>query len=234
MRKFWVLGFAVVFGALIVAVPVMAVSEQTDTTGPEQEAVPTDTVTEQAPAETAEDKATARAERLKQYQEKVAEKLSDAKAERLASRCKAAQGKITSLRAKLNNVVANRKKVYQEIGDKLNTLLLKLQAADIDVTALETAIADVKVELEALNTSMEEYDTVLSDLETMDCEADPDAFNTALSEARETQKQLREQAIEFRRFSTTELKEIIKELRAQLSAKSESTPEQEVTETTGE
>ena len=215
-----------VFGMLLTLFSATnAVNAQT-----ESNATTDDTVTTQQaeiePAETLEatestvpeDKGTGRAERIKAYKEKATEKLSEAKQKRITSRCVAAQGKVTSLRAKVNTAVANRKTVYQEVGDKLDTLLAKMQKAELDTTKLETAREDMRADLVLLTENLNAYDTVLADLEAMDCAADPATFQTALTSAREMQTALRAEAQEFRQFATTELKAILQDIRTQLEA----------------
>lgn len=189
--------------------------DSTDSTGTD-EMLQTTIATE---TEVKDDKSSGREARLKSYKEKTATKLAEAQSKRLKTRCKSAQGKVTTLRAKVNNAVANRNKVYKEIGDKLDTLIPKLTAAGADITKLETARADIRTELTTLTESLNAYDTVLADLLAMDCEADPDSFQSALESAREIQKTLREQAQEFRRFATTELRTILQEIRQQLAEK---------------
>ncbi len=189
----------------------------------ETEKTTTDEVLQTTSQTAEDDKSAGREARVKSYKEKASTKLAEAQSKRLKTRCKAAQGKVTSLRARVNNVVTNRKKVYQEVGDKLDTLLAKLVAAELDTTKLETARADMRAELVTLTESLNAYDTVLTDLMAMDCEADPDTFQSALLSAREMQVALRTQASEFRSFATTELKAILKDVRSQLEAKKEQT-----------
>lgn len=195
------------------SVPVFAVTEQTAS----------DETLQSTTQAVEDDKSAGREARVKSYKEKASTKLAEAQAKRLKTRCKAAQGKVTSLRARVTSAVANRKKVYQEVGDKLDTLLAKLVAAELDTTKLETARADMKAELVTLTESLNAYDTVLTDLMAMDCEADPDTFQSALLSAREMQVALRTQASEFRSFATTELKAILKDVRSQLEAKKDQT-----------
>ena len=168
---------------------------------------------------------TAQEDRLKTYKEKVSVKLDEAKAKRVTSRCKSAQGKVTSLHARMNKVVANRRKVYKEIGEKFDTLIQRLKKADMDTVKLETAREDIKTELAGLEDSMKNYDAVLSDLEEMDCVSDPEAFAAALSQARDLQKTLREEAQAFRSFVTVELKQLLAETKQQLQDKKTTTSE---------
>ena len=219
MQKIKAFGLIVILGIFGSVIPVVA---QSDTAGSSQEASQ-NTATETTKTT---DTKTTLADRLKTYQAKKTEKLAEAQAKRIATKCKVAQGKITVLRARSKNIVTNRKAVYKEIGEKLNNLVSRFQASGLDTTKLETAMTDIKADLVDLNTDMDSYDTVLSDLETMDCEADPDAFSATLSSARELQAQLRDKAKSFRSLTTNELKTIITELRTQLEQQSKTTGEQ--------
>ncbi len=200
--------FALLLFASIVLAPLGSVSAVEDAA---TQAVETTTATT--------DKSAGREARIKAYEEKVETKLAEAKSKRIASRCKAAQGKITSLRARVQGIVEKRKTSYQTIGEKLDTLIAQLQKAGVDTTALETAQQDINSDLVALDESMNAYDTVLADLETMDCAADPTLFAAALESAREFQKTVRDQAQAFREFATTQLKALITDARQQLEAK---------------
>jgi hypothetical protein len=200
-------------GAIIVIVMLPAVrAEETGVSEPISEQQ------ESSEGEDKTDRAKGRDDRIKKYQERKTEKLEEAKAKRVEARCKTSQGKVSSLRGKLNNVVANRSKVYKSIGEKLDAVALRLQEAGVDTTKLDVARRDVAAELKELEQSMQAYDEVLSDIEAMDCLADPTTYISAIEQARELQKLLREQATEFRRFATTELRQVLQELRQQLES----------------
>ena len=166
-----------------------------------------------------EEKSQQRAARIEEYKQKKIEKLAETQAKRVASRCKSAQGKITSLRSRISSTNENRRSVYRVMGEKLDKLVERLVKAGIDTTKLDTAREDIQADLKVLNASMESYNTVLVDIEEMKCQEDPEAFQAALEEARVLLKTLREQAQEFRRFSTNELRTILQELKIQLEAK---------------
>ncbi len=187
-----------------------------------------------APAETSAetetstpvDRSNGRAERVKAYKEKVQSKLTAVKEKRLTTRCKNAQEKIMALRTRLQTALSNRRKAYQTISEKLDSAVEKLKKAGVDTTKLETARDDIKADIASLDESMNAYDTVLADLEEMDCVADPATFQAALESARETQKSLREQAQQVRTFATTEVKALLEEMKTKLSAQSDATTEQ--------
>ncbi|MCA9328897.1 hypothetical protein KC959_03925 [Candidatus Saccharibacteria bacterium] len=175
-----------------------------------------------------DDKAAGREARIQALKDKATAKLEEAQEKRIAARCKNAQSKVTSLRARVTGIVQNRKAVYQQVGEKLDVLLEKLKAAELDTMALETAREDMRKEIAVLVESLNAYDTALADIIAMDCESDPETFHAALLSARDLQNTLRTQSQEFRSFATNELKTILQDVRAQLEAKKAETSTESV------
>lgn len=126
-----------------------------------------------------------RQERIDQYKDRVSERLTAARERRIANGCKAAQGKVTSLQNNLARAVENRKGVYAKINERLSSLVLSLQAASVDVTELEEAIASIEMQSNEIVEKIALYRATLEDLAAMDCAADPEGFAAALSVARE-------------------------------------------------
>lgn len=172
---------------------------------------------------TIEDKSTGRSERLESYKAKVSAKLADAQAKRIAGRCKSAQNKLSAYRKSASVVAQNRTRVYAGVVEKLDTLLAKMQKAELNTQTLETARDDMQADLVILKASFDNYDTALADVEAMDCTVDPDAFIAALSEARNLRTGLKTQVQEFRQFAVVQMKEILQDLKTQLENKTEST-----------
>lgn len=208
--------FSTAFILFGVSAPVFAVTEA-ETTEEVTTTQETQTTTAEPEITEPKDRSAGREARIEAYKENAEEKLSEAKQKRISGRCKSAQGKITSLRSRVNNAVANRKKVYLEIGDKLDSLLAKMQKAGLDTTVLETAREDMRADLVILTESLNAYDTALADLEAMDCTTDPATFMAALTSTRELLVILRAQAQDFRRFATEELRAILQDARTQLA-----------------
>ncbi len=210
--------------ALFVTIPLISASAQVETQDIEA-------TTEIAETISAEDKSTGRTERLESYKAKVATKLADAQAKRIVARCKTAQVKISAYRKTATTLVENRTNAYIRIGEKLDALLVKMQMAELNTVTLETAREDMRADLVTLNTSFENYDTALADLEAMDCASDPDSFNAALVEARNLQASLKTQAQEFRQFASEQIKLILQDIRQQIVNKTEQT---QTNDSTGE
>lgn len=220
--------FLLVMLAVTVVIPVVSVSAQSEEATTKTEATTQDATTLQTTATTTEtpaatDRSSGREERVKAYKEKLQSKLTAVKEKRIVARCKAAQEKVTALRTRMQTAISNRKQAYASIGERLDTAIEKLKKASIDTTALEAAREDIKADLTTLDENLNAYDTVLADLEEMDCVADPATFQAALESARETQKSLREQAQKFRLYASNELKTILEEMKTKLAQKTETT-----------
>ena len=212
------IAFVLIFSSA--SLPVLAQEGQGDT-GSNNDSQETTVTEEQATTQSPESEPETentldRKTRLDTYRVKLEEKLSAAQERRIVARCKSAQGKITSLQAKVNNAVANREKVYSEIGDKLNNLIKKLQAAGVDTTEIEVAQEDIATESQSLLAAFEDYETVLADVAAMNCEEDAEGFKAALEVARQKTTELRAQAEEFRKMVTGDLKEILQNIRQDL------------------
>lgn len=200
---------------ILTLVPFVSVSAQEETQVQE-------TPTETAETTTPDDKSAGRSERLESYKAKVSAKLAESQSKRIAGRCKSAQNKLSAYRKSATVVAENRTRVYQDVAEKLDNLLAKMQKAELNTQTLETAKNDMQSDLVILKASFENYDTALADLESMDCVSDPDAFNAALTEARSLRTELKAQVQEFRQFATVQMKQILQDLKSQLENKTES------------
>ncbi len=202
--------------AVFTLVPFVSVNAQVET---QEQTV----LTETAETTGSEDKSIGRSERLDNYKSKVSTKLADTQAKRIAGRCKSAQNKLSAYRKSASVVAENRIRVYDGVVEKLDTLLMKMQKAELNTQKLETARDDMKADLVILKASFDNYDTALADVEAMDCAIDPDAFIAALLEARSLRSGLKTQVQEFRQFAIVQMKEILQDLKTQLENKTEST-----------
>jgi hypothetical protein len=122
--------------------------------------------------------------RIKAIKEKAEARISAAEEKRVAGKCKAAQTIVGNLQTKMNTVVENRREKYTEITSKLQNLVEKLQAANVDTAELEAAIASVDTDVTASIALIEAYNTSLTDLAKMDCESDPAGFKALIDAAR--------------------------------------------------
>jgi chromosome segregation ATPase len=172
-----------------------------------------------------------REDRLAKIKEKMAAKLEKAEEAKIKSKCKSSQGKLTSVQAKVTKIRTQRKNAYREVGEKIDRLVERLKAAGIDTSSLEAARADVKNKVDEFNQLVLDYEQTLTDLSSMDCVSDPQAFKAALESARDGRKALAEKGEELKKYVKETLKPIIDELKTQLTSdNASSTQEATVTE----
>lgn len=200
--------FAVV--SFITVAPVFAQQEEA------QEAQLLQTTAESAETTDAENPAATREDRVKQYKERRKNAITAVRANRLKSVCKNAQGKLTSLSARVNGVATARENAHKQISERVDAIIAKLQAANIDTAALEAVRASIQEQGATVSEQLAAYQLALSDLSEMDCEADPEAFGAALEEARELSMQLRQSAFDFRQAAKEELRTLLQQARSQL------------------
>jgi hypothetical protein len=194
------------FSFVLVATPVRA-----------QDAGPVDAPTTSEAVESESDREAQRQARIDTYKSKVAEKQTDIQQKRMTGRCEAAQAKISGLLIADKSKAEARIASYERVTASLLELVSKLQAADVDTSTIETAQQDLQAEATAFSTALREYVVVLTDLSELDCVADPDAFQSALTLSRESRASLKAQAESLRSFINNDLKIILQDLRTQLS-----------------
>lgn len=211
--------------ALLLVVPlfsaqVFAVEGSED----ETQEVTTQSSDEDKTIKEAEKEATRQA-RLEEYKKEKEAKLQEWQEKRIAQRCENAQEKLEKLQTRFSNTVTNRTAAYQKVVSKVEILIAKLQAANVDTTEIEAALTELKAKADILVTSLNDYYTVLGDLVALKCSDDPEAFKSALEVAREYRETLHDNAKDFREYATGELKEILQALKAQLTTTDDSTTE---------
>ncbi len=206
---------AVVFSALLV----MPGVSYAQTGGPADDVTTQNEASEDTPSGT--DRASGRQDRIDKYKEKVTEKLSAAKERRITNGCKAAQGKVTSLQNNLSRAITNRKDIYTNIKERLDAVVVKLQAASIDTAELEVAIADIETQSSAVMEKIETYKATLEDLAAMDCTVDPTGFAAALSAAREQRTEIVTMAQALKSFVQDDVKAILQTIRQDLASNNE-------------
>ena len=155
--------------------------------------------------------------RVEDYKAKQQVRLANAEKKKIQTACKASQGHVRSLGAKTNNIKENRRKVFQELGDKLDNLITKLKAKNIDTTELETARAEMQTKAEALDQEIADYQQILSDLTDLDCATDPEAFKAALESARAQREVVAASAKDLRTYVTTNLRDVLKQIKLQFA-----------------
>lgn len=159
---------------------------------------------------------TSRADRIQKYKEKSEERLSALKARKLVAVCKSAQGKVASAQFQYNSVVKKRTATYDNVTNRLNNLVEKLQKAAVDTTLLEASILEFDGFATTAVASLEQYDQMISDLVEMDCEADPEGFQAALTAARMQRSEAITQSKALKSYAQEQIKPILQDIRIEL------------------
>lgn len=194
---------------------VFAQEQTTTTTKPE--------ATTTTPAPLTDTQKKAMQDRLQQRKDALKLKLTTVQQKRLQSRCKSAQGKLTSEAAKVNGIATSRTKVHANIIDHLTSLETKISAQGLDTTALKAQIATLQTKITVFTTDLALYKDAVNDLAAMDCAADPTAFKASLESARTARAKLREDGAAVHAYIKDTIKPTLATLRAQLEAKKTST-----------
>ena len=157
--------------------------------------------------------------RLAEKKAKLAEKISAAEQAKLKSRCKSAQGKLTSTSSRIKGVKGSREKVYGNLVERLTKLSAKIKAKGLDTSTLDSQIADLKEMIDTFKANMTEYEQTIADLVAMDCAADPEAFKAALESARDGREALVSEAKAIKDYVNNTIKPTLKDLKKQLETK---------------
>ncbi len=167
--------------------------------------------------ETSSDGAGRRAERLQKYKDRLAVRLSANEERVLRNSCTAAQEMVAKVSNRVARVRENREESYATISERLNDLVVKVEIAGVDATSLNDAIVTMESEVSIFKATLDEYETILSDLAEMDCESDPQAFRAALSAAKQHRVTLVSSSQGIRQYFDNTIKPILQQLREDLS-----------------
>ena len=209
---------------LLFATPAAVLAETTTTdTATQTETTQSDT-TKPPTAEDAAKKAAELKKRLEENKAKLKTKVDEAAKKRIIAKCKPAQNIVKGAETSANAISTNRGKAYAKISERVQALIDKLKAANIDTTELEAAHLAAKTKAETLGASMKAYEQTLADLRGMDCVTDPTGFAATLETARTQREAIKTQANDLRTYISTTLKAAIQKVKAALEAqKPEST-----------
>ena len=144
-------------------------------------------------------------------------KLTNAQKTRLKGKCKAAQGKVSSVSGRAKGIQTSRAKVHANVVNRLTNLSAKLEAKDADTVELNTMIAELKTKITTFETDLAAYLQTIADLETMDCVSDPEGFKASLDAARTALETVHNDAKAIRSYLTDTIKPQLVAIRAQLA-----------------
>lgn len=154
---------------------------------------------------TAEGRANERASRINIYKERFQEELTIAQQQRIASRCRNSQIVVDLLQTRTETVLTSRQVVYGRITNNIETLINRLQLAGVNTDDIEQTLTELSQSVNAHEASVLENTVTLSDISAINCEDDPQAFQSALVAARQQRATLFAQSQEIRSFIQDEL-----------------------------
>lgn len=160
-------------------------------------------------------------ERVEARKAALKTKLTTVQQKRIQSRCKAAQGLVTSSVAKANSVEANRTKIHSDILDRLNKIEVKASSQGVDTTKLKQQIALLQTKIDVFKTDAAAYSLAAKDTAELDCVADPVAFKASLETSRTALAKLKADAADIRTHLVASVKPALAEIRTQLQSKTE-------------
>lgn len=174
------------------------------------------------------DKETAEAERNARLKKRVEDneaRLTTTQKTRLKAKCKASQGKISSVGGKVNGIETSRAKVHSNIVNHLEKLSAKLKAKSIDTVALDASIVTLKEKITTFKTDLALFKLALEDLAEMDCEANPDGFQASLDVARSARKLVHDDSLAIKAHVKDTIKPLLVDIRSKLEPKTEGSDE---------
>ncbi len=195
------LGFIAWFGLIIIAMPSFAqgqaetdeTTEQTDPTG----------------SETIKNRIEARRTALKTA-------LDQARKDRITARCEAAQAKLETRQESANQVLVNRKERYSKIQSRLDKLISRLDAAEIDTAALSLVDTQLDELIADFQVDFNNYVVALSDAASIDCVADTEGFVAAIEDARTQLNTSKEGAMAIRALIQNDIKTALTDIKTAL------------------
>lgn len=169
-------------------------------------------------ATTDETTATELKARLEKRKADLKTKLTNAQKTALKNKCKAAQGRVSSVGGRAKGILTSRTKVHQNLVSRLENLSEKLDAKNVDTAEFNDMIAELKAKIATFETNYAIYQQTITDLESMDCATDPDGFKASLEAARLNLQTVNNDAKAIRSYLTESIKPLLVTIRAQLAS----------------
>lgn len=167
----------------------------------------------------AENKKTTLQERLQERKDALKTRLTAVQEARLKARCKTSQGAaIKSLAGRVKGLETSRHEVYENLVNRLEKASDKLEAKGLDVATLNSQIDTLKSKISTFEADLATYKQALSDLQEMDCVADPTAFQASLEAARTARAKVAQDAADIKTYATDTIKPTLVSLRTQLAS----------------
>lgn len=161
-------------------------------------------------------------ERVEEAKQKAKTALDAAAQKRIEDRCESAQKKVTTLETIVGERAKRRNTAYDTLLDRLNNLVTKLQAKNVDTTELEQEIATLEMKIAQFKTNLTTYRQSISDLSSLACKDDPSAFKSLLEQARAQRETVKTDAEAIKEYFKETIKPTLEEIRTALEAQGSS------------
>ncbi len=174
------------------------------------------TTTAKTETETSADDTASIQARVEKRKAELKVKLAAAEKLKIQTKCKAAQGLVSSVKGRVQGIETSRTEVYTNIVNRLTDLSEKLKNKGADTTALDSDITALQAKITTFNTDLATYKQSVSDLAAMDCKTDPDGFKASLLAARTSLDAVNKDSQAVKAYVNDTIKPLLKTIRAAL------------------
>jgi hypothetical protein len=176
------------------------------------------TTAENTDKTTTTDDSSGRTSRIDAYKKNAKETLTAEAKARISARCVAAQAVVKNKIANNETITTTRETAYEEIIGNLQGVVTAASAQTADVADLQANISVLQAKIVSFKTANTTYQQALTDLNLMDCKADPSAFKATLQAAREDQLAVFTSAKDIRNYLNDTVKVTLKALKTKLTS----------------
>ena len=156
--------------------------------------------------------------RIKKLKDALKLRLTAAEKTRLLGKCVSAQGKVSSVGAKFKGIETSRTQVHQNILDRLNKAVTKLEEKGVASPELEIEITTLTTKMDTFKTDLATYKQSVADLKDLDCKTDPEGFKAALQTARTNLEKVRSDAKDIHTYLKETIRPHLTNLKKQLGS----------------
>ena len=129
-------------------------------------------------------------QRIAQRKASLKIQVSKARQQVIKAKCSTAQGALQSQKNGDAIAADSRRQVYTDLATRLNDLIAKLKASNVDTTSLAAVQKQFNDAINTYLTDAAAYKTTMDDVVVIGCVNDPAGFETNLEEARRLRTQL--------------------------------------------
>ncbi|HSX27616.1 MAG TPA: hypothetical protein VLG25_02440 [Patescibacteria group bacterium] len=164
---------------------------------------------------------TTMSERIESHKTAFKTRLSTLQQANIKAKCKNAQGIVKSTSVRIKGVETSRKQVYTNLVNRLTKMSTQLKDQGLDTTTLDSQIDELKTKIATFETDMSSYQQAISDLQEMNCMADPTGFKASLEAARTARAQVLSDSVAIKDYVKNTIKPTLEDLHKQLESQEE-------------